>query len=314
MGTNLVGYFTEQGWEVINFDIAGPRNIEHTTFWRKVDLLDRPQIIRETQQFQPSAFLHFGARTDLKEEKNLGGFTANIEGVCNIIEAIRATPSIQRVIFASSQLVCRLGITPKDDYDYQPTTLYGQSKVLTERIIRAAGEIGPIWTIVRPTSLWGPWFDVPYKDFFTMIARNLYVHPGGVRTKKQWGFIGNTVYQIWKLIKAPPDMVHKKTFYLADYEPVDLSDFADLVQTRLMAKPIRTVPVGILKLAAFIGDGVQMLGWTNPPLTRFRFKNIVTSEIQDLEPLRQIADPLPYSSADGIAITVDWLRREGNSG
>jgi nucleoside-diphosphate-sugar epimerase len=210
VGTNLVEYFLEQGWEVLNFDFAEPRNPEHFSVWKKVDLLNRTQLIQEIKDFQPSVLLHFGARTDLKKEKNLAGYAANIDGVCNVIDAVRLVPSIQRVLFASSQLVCKLDYQPADENGYAPSTLYGQSKVLTERIIRAADEIGPVWAIVRPTSLWGPWFDVPYKIFFETIARNYYFHPGEIKTLKQWCFIGNTFYQVDRLILAASEYIHKK--------------------------------------------------------------------------------------------------------
>jgi nucleoside-diphosphate-sugar epimerase len=308
VGTNLVSFFVDQGWEVLNLDIAAPRNREQLSFWRDVDLLDRARLIRETRAFMPLVFLHFGARTDLNEQRTLGGYAANIEGVRNVIQAIRSAPSVERAIFASSQLVCRLGYAPRDEYDYQPYTLYGQSKALSERIIRTAEDMGAVWTIVRPTSLWGPWFDVPYKSFFLAIAKNLYVHPGGKTTLKQWGYIGNVVFQIWKLIQARAELVHKKVFYLADYQSMDLHDFADKVQIALGARPIRTIPAKILRAAAIIGDMAKKLGWKNPPLTSFRYINLVTSEVHDLEPLRKIVGPLPYTVEQGINCTVEWLQ------
>ena len=312
IGTNLVSYFAEQGWELLNFDISPPRNQDQMKYWREIDILNRDQLIKETHLFQPSAFLHFGARTDLDEQHNLDGYKANIDGVCNVIDAIRHTSSIQRVIFASSQLVCRLGYIPKNDDDYLPSTLYGKSKVLTEKIIKAANDIGATWTIVRPTSLWGPWFDVPYKNFFTAIARNFYVHPGGVTTRKQWGFIGNSVFQIWKIIKSPEAEVHNKTFFLADYSPIYLHEFADKVQACIGSNPIRSVPASVLKAAARVGDVALILGWKNPPLTSFRYHNIVTSEIQNLTPLEQIVGQMPFSVEQGIEITVNWLQDHRN--
>jgi hypothetical protein len=149
---------------------------------------------------------------------------------------------------------------------------------------------------------------VPYKSFFTAIARNWYVHLGGTTTLKQWGFIGNAVYQIGKLIEAGAASVHQKTFYLADYEPVELRCFADSVQNTLGAKPIRTIPTKVIKTAARLGDIGKRLGWKNPPLSSFRYHNIVTSEVQDLEPLQKVVGPVPYTVNEGIAITVQWLR------
>jgi nucleoside-diphosphate-sugar epimerase len=309
VGTNLVEYFSQCGWEVRNFDIAPARNSDHLCYWANVDILDRKDLIAETQKFQPTVFLHFAARTDLDEKQNLAGYAANIEGVSNVIEAIQSTNAIQRVVFASSQLVCELGYQPQNEYDYRPSTLYGQSKVLTEKIIRAAGNFNAIWTIIRPTSLWGPWFDVPYKNFFLAIARNLYVHPGSGHILKQWGFVGNSVFQVYRLIEAPAEKIDKKTFYLADYQPVELRDFANKVQAVVGAKPIRTIPSSLLKTAALLGDLGNKIGWANPPLTSFRYSNMTTMETQDLCPLQEVIGSLPYSIDEGIEITVQWLRQ-----
>lgn len=309
VGTNIVSYLTKIGWKVTNFDICEPRNKDHFQYWENIDLLDRDELIENTKHLEPSIFLHFGARTDLDENNDLDGYAQNIEGTCNVVDAIRLSPSIKRVIFASSQLVCMLGYTPSDEFDYQPDTMYGRSKVLFERIIRSSGEMNLIWTIVRPTSLWGPWFGVPYKELFQLIEKNRYFHIKGENPVKQWGYVGNSVYQIIKIIGASVEDVHKKTFYLADYSPVGLHDFANKVQKRLGAKPIREIPARLLKRIARLGDISQLIGWKEPPLTSFRYRNITTSEIQDLSNLFEITGPLPYSVDEGIDITVNWLSR-----
>ncbi len=308
IGTNLVEHFINQDCQVVNLDIAPPRNPVHRPFWQKVDILDREKLIETVRKVSPQYVLHFAARTDLKERNNLAGYTANIEGIFNLIDAIKSTPSVQRVVFASSQLVCKLGHTPIHELDYCPDTLYGLSKALGERIVRTADEFGAAWCIVRPTSLWGPWFDVPYKNFFSAIARNIYFHPSGVRTLKQWGFVLNSVYQVQKLLEAPQAAIQKKVFYLADFEPLELRKFADMVQQIFGSKSIRTLPIGLLKLAARAGDMLQYLGWRNPPLTSFRLQNIVTDELCDTTGLQSIVGKLPYTVEQGIKITVDWMR------
>ncbi|MFK9714751.1 NAD-dependent epimerase/dehydratase family protein, partial [Escherichia coli] len=83
----------------------------------------------------PDAVVHLAARIDLDEKTDLSGYTANIEGVENLVEAIRRTPSVRRVIWTSSQLVCRVGYVPTSDTDYKADTLYGKSKVRTEEIV-----------------------------------------------------------------------------------------------------------------------------------------------------------------------------------
>lgn len=307
IGTNLVEHYLSLGWQVRNLDFRPPRNPSHKSYWCDVDILQLDALAAAVQEFQPSVLLHFAARTDLDEKHDLNGYAANIQGVQNIIEAVKATPSIERLIFTSSQLVCRIGYQPKDENDYCPSTLYGESKVQGEKIVRAAGDFGPAWTLVRPTSLWGPWFDVPYKNFFQTIQKGLYIHPGGVQTHKQWGFVLNSVHQVQKLVEAPPGQMHGRTFYLADYQPILLRDFANLVQQALGARRIPTLPYWFMRLVGRAGDGMQVLGWKAPPLTSFRLHNIVTDEIQDLSPLEKAAGPLPFSTREGVRITVDWL-------
>lgn len=34
------------------------------------------------------------------------------------------------------------------------------------------------WCIIRPTSIWGPWFGVPYRNFFDMVMHRMYFQIG----------------------------------------------------------------------------------------------------------------------------------------
>jgi GlcNAc-P-P-Und epimerase len=307
VGTNLVDFFITTGLEVRNFDINPPRKSDQSPSWKSVDIRISKLLSDEIYSFKPKIVLHCAARTDLNENNNLDGYTANFDGVCNLIEAIRRVGTVDRVIFFSSQLVCKIGYEPKDFDDYQPTTLYGRSKALGEKIVKVASEFGPTWTIVRPTSLWGPWFDIPYKSFFTTIRKGLYIHPNGIKTRKQWGFIGNTVFQVKRLLESPKSSIHKKIFYMADFEPIDLRTFAEKVQIVLGAPQIYSVPLGVLKTAATLGDFAKRCGWQNPPLTNFRLNNILIDEIQNIAPLYQVVGDLPYSVDDGIKATTEWL-------
>lgn len=311
IGTNLVEFYLKRGYEVLNLDTAAPRNPDHASIWRNMDILDRVALIKTIGDFSPIFLLHFAARTDLGEKKTIDGYATNIEGVKNIIDAVRAATSIKRVIFTSSQLVCRLGYQPQGDEDYCPNTLYGMSKVEGEKLIRSSDNLQAIWTIIRPTSIWGPWFAVPYRDFFNTIQKGLYVHTRGVATHRQWGFVGNSIHQIDKLITAPEERVNRKMFYLADYDPIDLQDFANAVQKAFKSKRIMSVPSWLMRSAATGGDLLHFLGWKNPPLTSFRLRNLWSDEIQDITPLKKIAGALPFSYQEGIEQTVKWIHDTG---
>jgi len=219
IGTNLVEDHLRRGDEVLSADGREPRNPAHSGLWRKSDLLDRDGLFDLFEEFEPTHLLHMGARTDL-HGTTLPDYAANREGVDNVIEAARRSSSLERAVFASSRMVCRIDHRPVDENDYSPPNPYGESKMEGELRVRGSGLEVP-WTLVRPTSIWGPWFDVPYKDFFLAIARGRYVHVRGGAARKSFGYVGNTVYQLRKILTAPVEQVHGRTLYLGDYPPIE---------------------------------------------------------------------------------------------
>jgi nucleoside-diphosphate-sugar epimerase len=129
--------------------------------------------------------------------------------------------------------------------------------------------------------------------------------------EKSFGFVGNFVHEVDRLLSAQPDQVAGRTFYLADYPPINVGEMAEEIRRRLNAPALRTVPRAALEPAARAGDLLKKLGWSNPPLTTFRLDNLVTEMVFDLTPISEIAGELPYSMTDGIDLTVDWLRARG---
>lgn len=309
IGTNVVGFYEREGSAVLNVDVTRPRNPALGPSWQPLDILDADGLANTMRSFAPTLVIHLAARTDL-DGRSIADYAVNTRGVQHLLTAVASTRTVERVIFASSRLVCRIGHAPAHDEDYCPTTAYGASKVAGEQIVRRAN-LDTAWVIVRPTSIWGPWFDAPYRDFFESIARGRYFHVSGVDPLKSFGFIGNAVYQIHHLAVAPPELVHGRTLYLADYDPVQVRQLADTIQTALGAPRIRTVPLFVLRMMAAVGDGLARLGWRRVPLTRFRLANLIADMVYDLNPLNELAGPVPYSVDEGVALTVNWLREQG---
>lgn len=314
IGTNLVELFNAQRVSVLSIDICAPRNPHHAGLWQRVDILDRDALVAAFCRFMPDVVFHLAARTDL-DGQDLAAYGANVQGVDNVIDAAHAVGGLTKVVFASSRLVCRIGYQPSSEFDYCPTTAYGESKVLGEEIIRnRCQKTQYSWAIMRPTSIWGPWFDMPYKQFFLSVARGRYVHPGGGRIEKSFGFVGNTVYQLQAVAFAPSEKIHGKTLYLADYPPIEVSEFAELIRAVSAAKPIKTMSMRLLRAAATVGDLAKLLGMRNPPLTSFRLANLVTPMVHDLRMLQAVCGTLPFSLPQGVGITMGWLRDQGEVG
>lgn len=304
IGTNLIEYYKDQ-YEVLNLDIAKPRNKSHIDFWKNGDILDEEKIIRIFNDFQPHYVFHMAARTDL-EGKTLYDYAANTKGVEHIISAINQTDSIEKVIFASSRLVCEIGYNPKDEFDYKPSTIYGESKIIGEKIVRESKKINDNWVIVRPTSLWGPWFDIPYKNFFEAIKRKVYLHPKGISVYKKFGFVGNCVYILDKLLFD--EKLNTQTIYLSDFKTLEVKHWANLISNKFHGHNVKSVPLFVLKILAVSGDVLKKIGYKSPPITSFRLDNIMTNMDYDTTKVEQVVGELPYALEEGTAITYNWYK------
>ena len=311
IGTNLIHRFSYLGNDVLNLDIAAPRNSAHLNFWKCADLLNMNEFGSLARKFAPDIVLHMAARTNLNG-KTLSDYAVNVEGVENLLHILDSIPSVRKVIFASSRLVCRIGYNPINEFDYCPTTLYGESKVLGELKIRDFMKKSLISSvIVRPTSIWGPWFSEPYKNFFISVIKGRYFHPGKLKILKSFGYVGNTVYQLENLLNQEDLIVNGKTFYLADYPPIDVRRMANAIRAKLDLPPVRSANIYSLRLLAKIGDGLKFMGISNPPLTSFRLDNLITQMTYDLSPLASIAGELPYTMEEGVDQTLSWLKAQG---
>jgi nucleoside-diphosphate-sugar epimerase len=310
IGTNLIQELRERKHEVVNLDIRAPRLKAHAAFWRDVSLLDEHATSQLLKEVRPDYVIHAAARTDLGG-RSPSDYAVNTTGTSNLIAALEAAGSVRRTIFMSSMLVCRNGYRPTDDLEFCPNTAYGESKVEMERIVRERmGSARMEFVIVRPTSVWGPWFSEPYLQFFLAIRRGLYVHPGHVQVKKQFAYVGNVVGQMLKLLTARSEDCAGSVFYIGDYSEYFVREWADLVQRELGARRIRTVPLPVLKVVAAVGDVLSSLGWRRVPLTSFRLKNMLTNNSLPFEKSARVLGSLDYSVTEGVRKTVAWLEKQ----
>jgi len=313
IGTHLVKALLAKGKDVCGLDIQAPTAPTAGFRFERCDILDADGLTRVLADYKPHAVVHLAARTDLNG-KGMPDYAANVEGVKNLVGAVTATPSIRRCLYTSSQLVCRIGYVPGLEDDYKPGTLYGRSKVLTEKIVRDHDGGGVTWSILRPTTIWGPGMNPHYQAFLWLIQKGTYFHTGRRPLWKSYGYVGNTVFQFAKMLEAPAEVVHRRLFFLADYAPLSLRAWTNAIQKEMGARPIPTVPVLFAKGLAAIGDGVKLLGNKRFPLNSFRLNNILTEYQVDLSATRAVCGEVPYSVDDGVKATVAWfLGKRGKS-
>jgi nucleoside-diphosphate-sugar epimerase len=304
IGTNLIAGLLEEKCEVLNVDKVAPRDESQHSYWAQADILDYAKLEGIIKGFAPDVIVHLAAVTDL-DGKTAEYYKANTEGTNNIIKIAAMLPTLRRVLFTSSMYVCQPGYIPRDYDDYKAHTPYGQSKVDGELLVKNSPKQQYDWVIIRPTSIWGPWFGIPYIDFFKVVYQGQYYDFGSTCTKT-YGYVENAVYQLKKLMEATG--VHGKTFYIGDQPPIPIAEWANEISTAMGKGTIKKIPYFAIKLAALGGDVLTKLG-IKFPMTSFRLANMQTNNILPLEPLYAIAGPVPVNRLEGVDKTISWLRK-----
>jgi nucleoside-diphosphate-sugar epimerase len=305
IGTNLINEFKGK-LEIYNFDIKKPQENNHLAYWRDIDITDLESLSQEIVLCDPDFIIHLAARTDLKSD-DVNEYESNTIGTQNLVKVSKFCNNLSKIIFTSSKFVLPNGYKPSDQFDMRPHTAYGKSKKIGEEYIW--NNVPKCdWCIVRPTSIWGPFFDEPYKFFFEYIIKGYYFHIGKNRCYKTYGFIGNAVFQIKQLLNADTTSPDNKVFYLGDYDPYEINEWANEIGDE-SGRHIPTIPKIIVRTLSYFGD---FLGIFNIkfPLTSFRYKNMTEDGINQLDNMVKIAPFLPYKRNEGVKITLKWIKNK----
>lgn len=308
IGTNLIDYYLKKKYKVFNLDLKPPQNVKHKKYWYKINLANYKNFLKQIKKIQPTHIIHLAAKADLNGKK-LNDYYFNIRSVENIIKFCKKKNDLKRVIFASSMLVNQTGYKPKNILDYNPINDYGKSKAIGEKIVLRHQNLSAAFCIIRPTSIWGEWFREPYKNFFDYIVNEKYFNPGSNASKKTFGYVGNTVYQIDRLLFANTKKIRNKIFYIGDKPPVNISNWADEIAFMAKVKKPKKIPLLVFKIIAKIGDVITKLG-INFPMTSYRLKNMTTDRVYNLDETYNVCGNPPYSRKSAIKKTLKWLSQK----
>lgn len=303
IGTNLIEYYLNKGVEVMNIDIKPPKNVLFNIYWKDCDIRNYDLFKKCILDFNPQYIVHLAALANFSG-RSIEDYSSNTIGVENLVNIANEVRNIEKVIFTSTMLVCKAGYQPINDNDYCPVNLYGQSKVIGEKIVKSkAEELNYKWAIIRPTSIWGPWFGKNYRSFFEMISKRKYFNFTGKMCEKTYGYVGNIVYQIDSILMS--DLSNGRTLYIGDYQPTKIKEWADEI-AKIYGVNIPTIPVVIIKILALFGDLLKKMN-LNFPINSFRLKNMTTDNIINLEETRKIAPLTIFSRQEGNMLTIEWM-------
>ncbi|MGD0340036.1 MAG: NAD(P)-dependent oxidoreductase [Bacteroidota bacterium] len=303
IGTNLIEALRHHTVFILNISRGKPRNPEHLEYFFQTDIRDTIEVKKVVQDFSPDFIIHLAAKTGYGNSDDKEGFLINTEGTKNIISAANLTPSVRRLIVASSNVVDR------EDRAFQYT--YIKSKRAAESMLQSSIEGHFQWCIVRPCFVWGPWFGAPFKDYFLSIAHSKYVHPGTVDSLRFAGYAGNVAHQLIRLLQASDNQFNKQTFYLTDYQPLSLREWSNLISRQMGKKIPSTLPEFLVQVAAKLGDIFSSVGYNRFPMTSKRLQNMRTNAVDiPIAKTEEVAGPLPFTLIEGVDETIRWLKNQ----
>ncbi len=305
IGTHLIDLLENRpGIRIVNLDRHPPKKDSHLQYWTACDIMDRGSLRGTFSDFRPRFVAHLAARTDM-DGKSVEDYRVNCAGTESVIDAICCAGSVERAIFVSTQFVVGPGPLPNSDTDFRAHTIYGQSKVMAEMAIRKSG-LNCTWTIVRPTNVWGSWHPRYPKEFWKVLQRGLYFHPGSKPVTRSYGYVGNVVRQMAAIFDAPVEDVHQRALYVGD-PPILLLDWVNAFSLQLTGHRARVIPQSLLRVIACVGDGLVAIG-VKFPLFSSRLRSMTEDYPTPMEPTYQLLGPPTTSLEDGVRETVQWLR------
>lgn len=303
IGTNLMAFYIAKGIPLVNLDWNPPLDPAHRSWWKDCDIMETERMRALFAEFAPTHVVHLAARADTDEPNDILAYQQNHTGTERVLAVVKEIPSIERLIVTSTQFVCEAGYQPEHDLDFKPFTLYGETKRRTEMATREAG-LACAWTIIRPTTIWGP-FSLRYRDImFKVMKKGLYFHPSKRKVVRSYGYVGNVVWQIDRMLTAPKERIAGKVFYVGD-QPFDLRIWVDAISRRLTGRPVRYIPTWLVRTIAFGGDLLKLIRIPFP-ITTGRFRSMTSDYITPMDRTIDALGEAPYSLEQGVDEMVRW--------
>jgi GlcNAc-P-P-Und epimerase len=308
IGSHLVAKLLKEGKLVVGVDrLKGlETNVNYTH--ERGDICDEVWLQSVFVKYQPKTVFHLAARTDLIEGDLVSNYRDNIVGTEVIVRCVNQFSDVL-LISASTQLVMSASKPNIRMHDYDPQNDYARSKVLAEKSVKDHISENNCWTIVRPTTVWGPRMGKHYLRFFGALQKGYYFHFGSRVVPKSYCYIDTAVQQLF-WIAQNSNGLNRRVFYLADYIPIDLKTWVNNFANHLNANPPMTLPRFIPFLLSLVGTAVQKVLGIDMPLTYLRYKNITQKVVIPISYLPPIECTDRENADDKYSLTSKWIREE----
>jgi len=256
-GLGFLGYYTSkellrQGHEVTAYDAylnyIDPLKSNYSAHLdhRIRDLGDKVRIIRgdtrnlaglisSLKEIQPEVVIQLAAIPLAKASNQFSedAIQINLNGTITLLEAIRLTPSVRRVVFASSSFVYgNFLYNPADEeHPTEPIDVYGGTKLAGEALIKGFSRRFDIeFVIIRPSAVYGP-TDANRRvtQIFvenSLLGKPLILHDGG-RSQVDFTYCEDTAHGI--VLAALHPAATNKVFNITRGEGRSIKELAEII-------------------------------------------------------------------------------------
>ncbi len=199
------------------------------------DVRYKLEVIRALQEAKPEIVIHLAAIPDARKSNQFpeDAIDINLNGTINVLEAVRRTDSVKRLVFASSSFVYGdFQYEPADEkHQTNPIDVYGGTKLSCEILTKAYGsKFGLQWTIVRPSAVYGPGdsYDRVSKVFIenALGGKPLLLYDGG-KNKLDFTYVSDTAAGI--VAAAKSEKAANQVFNITRGDGRTIKDFASIV-------------------------------------------------------------------------------------
>ncbi len=255
---------------------------------------------------------HIGGVTKAKEKRVY--FLGNHQSTKNLLEAVKKyNPGIKRFVLASSLTAVGpgTGMDPVDETTpYHPITTYGRSKMEAEKETLANASSIPV-TIVRPPAVYGP-RDKDIFEFFNSVKKH-FIPLSGFR-RKVLSFVH--AYDLVDGIIAAgehPDAAGE-IYFISNEEVYDWGMLGEMAKKELKTWAIKgRVPHFLLYTIAGISEVSANMKGKAALVNIEKARDGVQSNwlCSPKKALQQLGFKTRLSLEEGVAITIDWYRKNG---
>lgn len=251
VGSNLVKKLMWRGYQVFVYDNFSSGKISNLKFLSKArmikgDILDHKKTVSCIKKIQPNTIFHLAAIHYIPDcNKNpQRTLKVNVDGTCNVLEAISVLSPRPFFIFISSAAVYADSSNAlKENSKIRPICIYGETKLAGEKITRQICAKNKIpFAIVRLFNVYGPNDRVPHviPKIITQIKnQKKNIELGSLQPKRDFIYVDDVSNALYKILEHK---LKNRVYNIGTGKEHSIKEIAKLFIKFLPRKNLRVLP------------------------------------------------------------------------